>query len=301
LRWQAIARGQDARPLVREPGEERFEETFELEWPVEELQPLSFVLARMLDPLCERLKARDRGADVLHIRLRLTTRELYARSLRLPAPFNDSRTLRTLLLLDLESHPPPGGIDRVTLLIDPAPAQIVQGSLLQRTLPSPEDLSTLQARLDALMGEGRCGAPVAPDTWEPGACAVVPFASLHARVTQKKPPAPGTSPGHPAPGTPRQETDLSVALRRFREPLSIHVVADRGRPVRVSLARRGMAGGDVLTCAGPWRTSGAWWHADASDPPSWDRDEWDVALPDGLYRIHFDRLTGHWFLEGAFD
>jgi hypothetical protein len=34
----------------------------------------------------------------------------------------------------------------------------------------------------------------------------------------------------------------------------------------------------------------------------WDRDEWDVALGDGVaYRVFRERVTGAWFLEGTFD
>ena len=44
---------------------------------------------------------------MLHVRLHLVTRVIHERSLELPAPMKDARTLRTLLLLDLESHPPP--------------------------------------------------------------------------------------------------------------------------------------------------------------------------------------------------
>jgi len=38
---------------------------------------------------------------------------VHERSLQLPTPIRDARTLRTLALLDLESHPPGAGIDRV--------------------------------------------------------------------------------------------------------------------------------------------------------------------------------------------
>ena len=59
----------------------------------------------------------------------------------------DSKTLRTLIVLDLESHPPPAGIDVVTIVVDVVPGRIVQGSLLERALPAPEQLATLTARL----------------------------------------------------------------------------------------------------------------------------------------------------------
>ena len=89
----------------------------------------------------------------------------------------------------------------------------------------------------------------------------------------------------------------SLILRRFRPPVAIRVTVDRGRPVRVFVDRRGMPGGHVLQSAGPWRTSGAWWHGAA-----WDRDEWDVALGDGsICRLFQDRLGGCWFLDGVVD
>jgi hypothetical protein len=36
--------------------------------------------------------------------------------------------------------------------------------------------------------------------------------------------------------------------------------------------------------------------------PSWDRDEWDVALGDGaVYRIFRDRETDGWFIDAIVD
>ena len=87
-----------------------------------------------------------------------------------------------------------------------------------------------------------------------------------------------------------------VALRRFRIPVPARVRVEDGKPSRVSIDRRGMSGGRVDTCAGPWRTSGAWW----MDP--WDRDEWDVTLSDGAtYRIFRDRRSDAWSVEGIVD
>jgi protein ImuB len=157
LVWQAIARGTDARPLVPTLPEERFESSMELEWPIDGLEPLSFVLTRLLEPLSTRLERRDRGAAVLHVRLRLVTRaadggagpgagrdeaaeryDVHARSLQLPTPIRDVRTLRTLALLDLESHPPAAAVDRVTVVIDPTPGRVLQHALFTRAQPTPE-------------------------------------------------------------------------------------------------------------------------------------------------------------------
>jgi hypothetical protein len=47
--------------------------------------------------------------------------------------------------------------------------------------------------------------------------------------------------------------------------------------------------------AGPWRVSGDWWDV------AWSREEWDVALAAGVYRIFRDRLREAWFVEGELD
>ena len=306
--WQCLARGEDGRPLVPSVPEERFEQTLELEWPIEELEPLSFVLGRLMESLEADLVQRDRGAAVLHVRLRLiktdgTTREVHERSLQLPVPIRDARTLRTLALLDLESNPPAAAIDRVTVAVDPTPARIVQFSLLTRPLPTPEQVSTLMARLHALMGETRCGSPEVIDSWQPGAFAMKSFI-----------PGPGTR--DPGPGIqlrtsgsriPNPGSRVSIALRRFRHPVPIRVHVKQGKPSSVSIMKRGLSGGAIDSCAGPWRTSGAWWDTRISNPESrvpdpWDRDEWDVALADGpTYRLFRERHSDKWFLEGVVD
>src|SRR5262249_7741973 len=65
--WQSIAGGEDTRPLIPTLPEERFDASLNLEWPLEELEPLSFVLPRLLEPLSVRLERRDRGVAVLHL------------------------------------------------------------------------------------------------------------------------------------------------------------------------------------------------------------------------------------------
>ena len=288
---QRIARGQDSRPLVPEAEEERFEQTIALEWPVEGLEPLAFVLGRVLDPLCQHLDARGVAVGMLHVRLALVTRETHERSLRFPAAVNDPKVLRALVLLDLESHPPSAGIDAVTVMADPVPARTLQFSLLERAVPSAERVSTLLARLTVLMGEQRCGSPDLVDTHEPGVFEMRPFVPR--------------SQGVRSVGTAADTEVLVPVLRRFRTPVSARVTVEHGQPLRVSTGR-GYLGlqGHVVTCAGPWRTSGQWWGVSqsSSSAASWDRDEWDVALSDGgLYRIFRDQYSKRWFMEGMVD
>ncbi len=288
--WQMLARGEDVRPLVPAIDEERFDGTFELEWPVEALEPLSFVLTRLLEPISTRLERRDRGAAVLHVVLRLVTREIHARRLELPSPMRDVRTLRTLALLDLESHPPPAAVDRVTVAIDPTPGRVIQHTLFSRALPTPEQLSTLVARLGAVMGPDRVGSPALVDTYRPGAFAMKPFRTDHDADRA---------------GAEHAWPPIVSALRRCRQPVPARVVVDdRGRPVRVTTDRRGFAGGAVVRSAGPWRSSGDWWNRTADPPPPtcWHRDEWDVSLSDGaVYRIFQNRDTDAWFIDAIVD
>lgn len=285
LALQRIARGIDGAPLVPDPGVPRFVQSMELEWPIDALEPLSFVLARLLDPLASALERADRGAAALRLDLRLVDRTMHTRVLQFPAAMRDAKVLRTLLLLDLESHPPTTGIDIVTLEVDPAPARIVQYSLLDRAMPSPETLATLTARLGALVGERRIGSPVILDTWRPDAFEMRQFApDAHTLHT------PARGPLGPL-GT--------LVLRLFRPAVAVRVTVERGRPVRVAIDRRGMPGGHVVQSAGPWRASGAWWDGSSG---SWDRDEWDAALDDGsICRLYRDRIGGRWFLDGIFD
>ena len=290
---QRLARGLDPGPLVPDPAVPRFLASFELEWPVETLEPLSFVFARLLDPLALSLERADRGAVALHLTLRLTDRTSHARTLQLPAAMRDPRVLRTLLLLDLESHPPPAAVDVVTIEIDPAPARIVQYSLLERAVPSPETLATLMARLDALAGAGRCGSPLLLDTHRPDGFVMTPAAFTERRAFS-------TSDGQrltPGAQGPRSALAGGGLLRRFRPPVAVRVAVEGGRPVRIAIDRRGMPGGAVLQAAGPWRTSGGWW-----ERGRWNRDEWDVALGDGsVCRLFRDRDSGGWCLEGVYD
>ena len=304
---QRMASGVDSSPLVPDPDVPRFLERVELEWPIDGLEPLAFVLARLLDPLSAALERADRGAVALHLNLRLVDRTEHTRVLQLPAAMRDPKVLRTLLVLDLESHPPRAAIDIITIEIDPAPGRVLQYSLLERARPSDETLATLIARLGALAGESRVGQPVLLDSHRPDAFEMRRFAPDE-RI---RPAHPVFRADDPAASAFRRNDALeNGVLRRFRPPIAIRVLVERGRPRHVFIDRRGIPGGRVELCAGPWRSSGSWWKewgearrglpGEAIRP--WYRDEWDVALGDGsVCRLFQTRDTEQWFLDGVVD
>jgi nucleotidyltransferase/DNA polymerase involved in DNA repair len=71
---QYLARGATMRTLALCEPSVRFEEAMEMESPVETLEPLSFVLNRLLDQLCARLEARALAIQELTLRLQLEPR-----------------------------------------------------------------------------------------------------------------------------------------------------------------------------------------------------------------------------------
>src|SRR5271166_222901 len=130
-RLQLLARGAGMRPLALCEPPSGFEEAMDLESPVETLEPLSFILNRLLEQLCARLETRALAAQELHLRLQLERRvadedtttvdELNGsvaashnvivkpeceRVLRLPVAMRDSKVFLKLLQLDLAAHPP---------------------------------------------------------------------------------------------------------------------------------------------------------------------------------------------------
>jgi len=270
-----LARGEDDLPLVATPPPESFACTLELDWPVDGLPPLAFLLSRVLEPLCATLTSRRRRAAALTLDLHLVDGRHHRRTLRPAAPSAEARTWRTLLLLDLESHGPGEAVQAITVTAEPTLSRVVQFSLLDPAQPSPERLAETMARLHAWTVDGRGGSATLLDTHRPGAFVMGTFAP----------------PRFAAP--PEAAAAARVALRAFRPPLPAEVRLGEGAPAYVSAPG---VSGRVTQCAGPWRASGDWWDV------AWSREEWDVAVEGrGLYRIFRDRLRECWFVDSEID
>jgi protein ImuB len=290
LRLQRLARGAAARPLV--PVEEplEFEESVELEHPVVLLEPLAFLLNRMLERLCARLAARALAIQELRLRLQLEgAAAAHQRSLHFPLPTTDSKTLLKLLQLDLEAHPPGAPVVKITLAVAPAKPRPPQGGLFAPLSPPPEKLELTLARLAGVVGEEQVGSAELMDTHRPDAFRTVKFGGV-------------TAQGAIQNARLKMQNAKKLAFRRFRPPRRAQVETRAGRPAEVHF---GSLRGRVVDLAGPWRTSGEWWTGEG-----WARDEWDVVLEEkggvtlyrvALYRIYRDLESGAWFVEGSYD
>jgi protein ImuB len=326
LHLQQLARGAASRTLAPVEAPLIFEEAVELEHPIILLEPLAFLLNRLLEQLCARLGSRALATQELRLTLELGTQtgidqefenfgipsesdasseedqsksavryfvsarqSTFCRTLSLPLPMLDAKLFLKLLQLDLNAHPPGAPIMKIHLAAEPARPRSAQGGLFLPPSPEPEKLELTLARIAAIVGENGVGALEFLDTHHPEGFRMRRFVANPAYESE-----PQKSP------QPAEEKSAVTALRRFRPPLRASVTLENARPSHVVCAKKKEVQGNVLWKAGPWRSSGDWWEREA-----WSRDEWDIALQSkdaiALYRLVHDLLGGGWFVEGTYD
>ena len=329
VRLHELARGASLRSIVlAEPGV-RFEEEMALDFAVAELEPLAFLLGRLLDQLCARLEARALAACAIRLRFDLEDSfekdfqvlsensppklapKTYEKVLGLPLPMRDSKMLLKLLRLQLQSDPPHASIVKIILSAEPAHPRAAQGGLFLPSCPDPEKLELTIGRLANLVGTLNIGSPELIDTHRPGEFRMSRFipASDESKVFQEN--------GIAAATHVRKEDHTSnqcraaTAFRIFRPEVQAKVELQDGYPARIYF--RGMRG-NIVAASGPWCTSGDWWRED-----TWQQDEWEVDIrfdssvssrnertpnsraQDGLYRIYYDSIRAAWFARGRYD
>jgi protein ImuB len=303
LELQKMACGSGMRNLVPSDPPLVFEEVIELEYPIVLLEPLAFVLNRMLEHLCARLQGRALAAQELCLELTLengrseTDAALtqFQRTIRLPVPMLDARTFLKLLQLDLKANPPGAPVVKAHLRIEPAKPRPAQNGLFMPASPEPEKLELTLARISGIVGEGRAGSPALLDTHRREAFEMRHFMPSESTSWNDGRLARPGGLGHPAP-----HNQTVTALKIFRPSIAVRVSHRNGRPSHVMSRKRRQISGEVLWAAGPWRSSGDWWEQDA-----WVRDEWDIALQEtngiALYRLIHDLLNSEWLLQGSYD
>lgn len=295
---QQLAAGKTERHLKLKQTAPVFANSLELDHPLTELEPLSFIFARLLHQLCAALNAYALATNELHIQLQLEDQTVHERRLSLPYPMRDHKVFLKLLLLDTEMHPPVAAVRMVSLACEPVKPRVLQSGLFVPLAPAPDKLELTLARLAKLIGEENVGSPALLDTHRPDAFTMNRFV-LPAKPDRRK--RTKTNNRQPAIGNRK-----SLGLRMFRPALRAVVETVQGCPTQISAwGKQRSVYGKVVQVAGPWRTTGDWWREDR-----WARDEWDVAVavsnktssePPGLYRIYRKLNSEMWFVEGNYD
>jgi protein ImuB len=338
IRLHEYARGSSVRSLVLAEPETFFEEEMELDDAVEDLEPLSFLLGRLLDQLCARLSARSLAAAAIHLRFDLghlfeyeavpgvalpplasnVADKIYRKTLTLPVAMRDSKLLLKLMRLQLQSDPPPGSIAKIMLAADSTRPRFSQSGLFVPSAPDPEKLELVVARLSKLVGEANIGSAEIVDTHRPGAFRMIrfvpPLNDRH-RMMRARRKSQADEVLRAMTGAETEAHRPATAFRVFRPPLQARVELRGVSPARVFF--RGLRG-YVMSASGPWRTSGDWWREDA-----WRQDEWDLDIrfdpthsqsvphlqgktdsaivQTGLYCFCFDAVSQSWSVRGMYD
>jgi len=320
--WQKLARGATTRTLVPYDAPMIFEEAVELEYPILLLEPLAFLLNRLLEQLCSRLAARALATQELKLTFELENgthgeeiawrdvgtgaprtkaRQQFHRTLHLPVPLLDPKTFLKLLQLDLKGHPPGAPIIKIHLAAEPVHPRPGQGGLFLPPSPEPEKLELTIARIAEIVGEDKVGSVEMRDTHRPEGFCIKRFGHRASAADAK---ARGkdefrTLSAQSGEACSSAE-DLVTALRLFRPKVAVKVVMCDGKPGRITCPGGKGIDGEILWAAGPWRSSGDWWENEG-----WARDEWDIAIPGesgiALYRLVRDLLSGKWLVEGSYD
>ena len=303
VRLHALARGASERAIVIAESAHTFEEAMELDDAVEELEPLSFVLGRLLDQLCARLTARSLGAAAIRVRFELQPsfenavdiREafrkpeqpgVYEREIQLPIPVRDSKMLLKLLRLRLQLNPPGAPIQKVTISADAARPRTTQSGLFVPNSPDPEKLEITITRVEQVVGEGNVGSPALKDTYRPGDFHMRRFQAPHEAVKAKA--------SRESAARQCVNPKIPAGFRFFRPAIPAKLDVQEGSPTYVSFQS---LRGEVVAASGPWRSSGDWWREDP-----WQHDEWDLEIRfhNGLdpYDCHSEKRAAQFLHSG---
>lgn len=299
-------RGRRARLLRIDPPAPEFAVELEPEQPIERLEPLLFVIRRLLETLSAELSAAVLAAATVRIGLDPERGASWEAVLDLPEPTHRVDPIFAILESRLEGVRTESAIVRVRLSLEPHEKIRRQRDLFAASLEDPHRFADTLARLRGLFGAAGYGSPRRDDRHDPDAFVLEePRAwddSINKLDTKK--PLDEEGAGGPievlrriartAEVLPLRE-DRGPVLRRFRPAREVRVVCDReGLPRRIL---KGRPSGEIVDLRGPWIVSGAWW-----DRGGWSRVEWDIEIAGGggLYRL-VDCSGEGWIVEGMYD
>ena len=275
--------------LYRPP--ERFSLSQDLEYPLENLEPLLFALHRGLGTLCSRLQSSQRAASSIKITLTFDDGEIHSQTINLPEPTCQSSLLLRVIQTHLETVHAPTPVTGWSLLLTPANPGARQHHLFQRSLKNSRRFFETIGRLNALLGSGRLGTPVLIDTHRPDSFQLKEssYGDNHPTPSRQKEPV-SSSYG-------LAKNCISLPLSRFRPTISVHVASESaGRFPKPLAILNGPYCGPISESQGPFPISGQWWDHEER----WQQVEWDIQLTNNtLLRLAY-HSPERWVLEGIY-
>ena len=186
LDWRNLARGE--LPHAFQPIEAGFSlaEFCAFETPVEQIDSLLFIGARMIDCLATRASTHALSLASLTVEMKLEGGCTYQRTIRPALATVDRKFLLKLLQLEIAAHPPQSAVLSLILSAQAGQSSKVQLGLFAPQTPEPSRLDVTIARLKAIAGEDRVGSPVLEDTHRPGSFRMESFAIANPSSTYKQ-------------------------------------------------------------------------------------------------------------------
>ncbi|MGO9686177.1 MAG: hypothetical protein ACLPTZ_27000 [Beijerinckiaceae bacterium] len=276
-----LARGGNSRPLAPRRRAETFGEAIDLEYGIENLEALNFVIRPMLERIVDRLKLRGLVGGDITVALGLDERRIDSRRITITAASNEVRAMLTLINLQLEAAPSNAAIESIRIEIEPRIPRPAQTELFTPPSPTPEKLQVTITRLMALCGPDNVGMLRTENSHRPEAVRLEAFS----------PPPPPSLPVETYPA----KNVTQLVIRAIRPAMEVEVMISRGMP---EFVRGSNLGGRVVELAGPWRRDGEWWHA----RDGFTREYYELALDDGgIYRTFHDLNSERWYIDGVYD
>lgn len=307
-----LCRGEDDSRFVADPLPEVLEETVQLDWPAEQLEPVLFALKMLIDRLSGRLQGRQQAAVRLTVTVGLEGGEPLVVPLILARPSSQARLLIELIrhrMTDLTVTQP---ITTLHARVDESSADDGRQLELGDAPVGEAELEVVMSRLQSALGEDALfSAQPAAQHRPEAAWTSAKFSPASSRgegrgEAQILAAAPG-----PAPDTPKkwpkrkakveQHPEVSPSTftarppRLFKEPSRLNTeLTDTGELKSVHLAGRRRR---VESLWGPERLAGSWWSQEA-----FSRDYYRVQLEGvGMLWVFRDGRDGNFYAQGVFD
>lgn len=247
--------------------------SYDLDFPVEDFEQLIFIVNHGLDRLFTQTSYSAQSTDHLDIFLGLRKKGERSYEIKTSFPTLEKSFWLKLVNLRIALDPPEAEIVSVRIVSHFTKPRPNQRGLYSVSRPEPESLLLTVNKIKKLVGEGNVGIPVILDRRLPEAFSIaseqLPKGSEKLGIKSE---------------------DLTAAFYYYRPPVPVSVTVEDKNLLFINTPN---IRGRVKKYNGVWKENSHWWNH------PWNRQEWDVEVDNGVYRLC--RTGDEWFLTGEYD